>query len=95
MRFVKPLDTELIRTLAQEYKLFVTIEENAIMGGAGSAVNEYLAEQNLHTPILNLGLPDCFIEHGVQADMLSECGLDAAGITKAVQKKISHQPSKL
>lgn len=80
MRFVKPLDEELIITLANTHSLLITIEENAIMGGAGSAVNELLAARGVQTRIINLGLPDQFIEHGNRADLLAQCGLDAAGI---------------
>jgi 1-deoxy-D-xylulose-5-phosphate synthase len=90
MRFVKPLDTDLINQLAQEYKLLVTIEENALMGGAGSAVNEYLVAQNISISVLNLGLPDQFIEHGSHAAMLADCGLDAAGVTKTVHERMAH-----
>lgn len=88
MRFVKPLDTNLIKQLAQENKLIVTIEENTIAGGAGSAVSEYLANANITVPILHLGLPDQFIEHGIPCDMLTNCGLDQQGITQAIQARI-------
>jgi 1-deoxy-D-xylulose-5-phosphate synthase len=89
MRFIKPLDTHMLQLLASEHTLFVTIEENVVMGGAGSAVNEYLATQNIQISTLNLGLPDKFIEHGSHAAMLADCGLDAAGIIKSVQERIS------
>ena len=89
MRFVKPLDTALISTLAQSHDLFVTIEENALMGGAGAAVLEAMQMLNLTNPTLCLGLPDTFIEHGVHEAMLAECGLDAAGIVQAVQQKLA------
>ncbi|MDI1301791.1 MAG: 1-deoxy-D-xylulose-5-phosphate synthase [bacterium] len=88
MRFVKPLDAELIRELAATHELLVTVEEHAIMGGAGSAVNEFLAGENLHNAVLNLGIPDAFIEHASPADMLSECGLDAEGITHAIRTRL-------
>ncbi|MDM8548250.1 1-deoxy-D-xylulose-5-phosphate synthase [Candidatus Venteria ishoeyi] len=88
MRFVKPLDEDLLKTLANRYELLVTIEENAIMGGAGSAVNEYLHQQNLNTPVLNLGLPDYFQDHGSQASLLAEAGLDAPGICAAIERII-------
>jgi len=87
MRFVKPLDTELLQRVANEYSLIVTIEENALMGGAGSGINEYLESQNIHTRIINLGLPDHFVEHGSSTQLLSDCGLDAAGIIKAVEQR--------
>ncbi len=86
MRFIKPLDIECVLDAAKKYDLLVTIEENAIMGGAGSAVSECLAANNQTTPILHLGLPDTFIDHGNHADMLKECSLDAAGITQSIEK---------
>ena len=84
MRFVKPLDTELIHKLAENYELLVTIEENVIMGGAGSAVAEYLASIGLSPQILHLGLPDVFMEHGSRDELLKDCGLDADGIRSAI-----------
>ena len=88
MRFVKPLDINLINELAKSHDLIVTIEENALMGGAGAAVLEVMQTLNLTNPTLCLGLPDTFIEHGVHETMLAECGLDSAGIVKAVQQKL-------
>lgn len=84
MRFVKPLDEMLIKQLANAHKLFVTIEENAVIGGAGSAVSEFLHSQNINVPLLQLGLPDQFIEHGDHKKLLENCGLDAAGIRKSI-----------
>src|SRR5690554_2820416 len=84
MRFIKPLDTELLQQLADSHSLLVTLEENAIMGGAGSAVNEWLLAQGIQIPVLNLGLPDEYVEHDKPASMLAECGLDAAGIQRAI-----------
>jgi 1-deoxy-D-xylulose-5-phosphate synthase len=84
MRFVKPLDLELIRRLAEGHDLLVTVEENALQGGAGSAVAEALAGMGLDRPIRHLGLPDRFIEQGEHAVLLTRCGLDAAGIEAAV-----------
>lgn len=89
MRFVKPLDGELIQRLAQEHTLLVTVEEHAIMGGAGSAVNEFLNAQRLSVATLNLGIPDAFIEHATPAEMLAECGLDASGIYHAIQRYLA------
>lgn len=91
MRFVKPLDTKLLLQLAADHELLVTIEENAIAGGAGSAVNEFLASQRVHTPILNLGLPDEFIEHGDHNQMLRNCGLDASSITTQISTELASQ----
>ena len=88
MRFVKPLDEALIKTLALKCSLLVTVEENTVLGGAGSAVNEYLAANNIHTPILNLGLPDSFIEHGNPKQLLADCGLDAKGIHSAIAQRL-------
>ncbi|MFZ9643255.1 MAG: 1-deoxy-D-xylulose-5-phosphate synthase [Candidatus Methylopumilus sp.] len=89
MRFVKPLDVDLVSTLARSHDLIVTIEENSIMGGAGAAVMEALQACNIEVPTLCLGLPDQFIEHGVHETMLSACGLDAKGIVTAIEKKLT------
>lgn len=89
MRFVKPLDTALVATLADTHDLLVTVEENALMGGAGTAVVEAMQALNIHVPILCLGLPDHFIEHGVHETMLSECGLDIQGIVTAIERKLT------
>ena len=89
MRFVKPLDVDLVKTLASSHDLIVTIEENAIMGGAGAAVMEAMQAINIATPTLCLGLPDSFIEHGVHETMLAQCGLDAEGIVFAIEKKLT------
>lgn len=88
MRFVKPLDEALLRELAASHELLVTIEENAIMGGAGSAVSEFLAAEGMIKPLLQLGLPDYYVEHAKPAQMLSECGLDEAGIEAAVRARL-------
>jgi 1-deoxy-D-xylulose-5-phosphate synthase len=89
MRFVKPLDMDLLKMLAERHDLIVTIEENAIMGGAGAAVMEALQTMNIDKPILCLGLPDTFIEHGIHETMLAECGLDVDGIVAAIEKKLT------
>ena len=89
MRFVKPLDIDLVEKLAKSHDLIITIEENAIMGGAGAAVMEAMQLLNIETPMLCLGLPDHFIEHGVHENMLAECGLDADGIINAIEKKLT------
>jgi 1-deoxy-D-xylulose-5-phosphate synthase len=88
MRFVKPLDTTLILELANEHDLLVTIEDNARLGGAGSGVNEVLIAQHHAVPVLNLGLPDEFVEHGTREELMAQCGLDTAGILRAVQKRL-------
>jgi 1-deoxy-D-xylulose-5-phosphate synthase len=86
MRFVKPIDRELIRDLAQSHDYLVTVEENVVMGGAGSAVAEVLSEWGITLPILHLGLPDRFVEHGDPAILLERCGLDAAGLLASMKK---------
>ena len=86
MRFVKPLDVEMIGQMARQHQLLVTVEENVVMGGAGSAVNEYLQAHAFSTPILNLGFPDRFIEHGDTATLLARCGLDVKGIVNTVTR---------
>jgi 1-deoxy-D-xylulose-5-phosphate synthase len=88
MRFIKPLDINLIKKLAKSHDLIVTVEENALMGGAGAAVLEAMQSMNLTNATLCLGLPDIFIEHGVHETMLAQCGLDSAGIQKAIQQKL-------
>jgi 1-deoxy-D-xylulose-5-phosphate synthase len=89
MRFVKPLDEALIDELAQSHGLLVTLEENCIQGGAGSAVNEYLNQQGISINCLNLGLPDRFIDHGKHGDLLRDCGLDAQGIQASIEKRLA------
>jgi 1-deoxy-D-xylulose-5-phosphate synthase len=86
MRFVKPLDEAAILQAAREHALLVTIEDNAVAGGAGSAVNEYLMRHNVAVPVHNLGLPDRFVEHASREEMLAECGLDRAGLLTTVQQ---------
>ncbi len=86
MRFVKPIDRDLIQSLAQSHDYLVTLEENVVMGGAGSAVAEVLAELKLQKPTLHLGLPDRFVEHGDPAVLLARCGLDADGILASLKK---------
>ena len=89
MRFVKPLDEALVRQLAASHELLVTIEENSVMGGAGSAVSEFLSHADILKPVLHLGLPDYYVEHAKPAQMLAECGLDAAGIEAAVRARLA------
>jgi 1-deoxy-D-xylulose-5-phosphate synthase len=89
MRFVKPLDVALVQQLAESHDLLVTVEEGCVQGGAGSAVAEALAAAGLAKPLLMLGLPDQFIEHGDPAKLLSLCGLDAAGIEKAIRERLA------
>ena len=87
MRYVKPLDIDLLVKLASEHAAFVTVEENAVSGGAGSAVAEALAGADLAIPMLHLGLPDRFVDHGDPATLIAECGLDAKGIVSAIRSR--------
>ena len=86
MRYVKPLDEHIIREYADKTSIFITVEEHAVMAGAGSAVNEFLAQAQIIKPILNLGLPDTFMHQATHAQMLEACGLDANGIQKSIEK---------
>ncbi|SOY48433.1 1-deoxy-D-xylulose-5-phosphate synthase [Cupriavidus taiwanensis] len=87
MRFVKPLDLALVKRLAADHDYLVTVEEGSVMGGAGSAVLEALAEAGIDKPVLTLGLPDRFVDHGDPAYLLQQCGLDAAGIERSVRAR--------
>ena len=89
MRFVKPLDNDLVASLAADHELLVTVEENTIMGGAGSAVLESLAIKGFTVSVLQLGLPDIFIDQGDSSQMLADCGLDKAGIVRSVRARLS------
>lgn len=89
LRFVKPLDEALLLEIAANHSLLVTIEENAIMGGVGSAINEFFAAQGHTPPLLNLGLPDRWIDQGTPEELLAEVGLDATGLLQAIQSRLS------
>ena len=89
MRFVKPLDEDCIFAMAQRHRMLITIEDNAIAGGAGSAVAEALASHGVTTPLAMLGIPDRFIEHASREQQLAECGLDADGIFQRVQREMA------
>ncbi|MDX1734972.1 MAG: 1-deoxy-D-xylulose-5-phosphate synthase [Halioglobus sp.] len=86
MRWVKPLDEAMVLQLAREYALLVTLEENAVAGGAGSGVNEVLARHQVSVPVLNLGIPDEFVEHGSPQEQREWTGLDAAGIVRSIRE---------
>ena len=86
MRFVKPIDAELILELAKSHDVLITVEENVLAGGAGSAVNDFLQAQQILMPVLNIGLPDSFIEQGTREELLSLCGLDTQGIMTKAKK---------
>ncbi|WP_101759078.1 1-deoxy-D-xylulose-5-phosphate synthase [Oceanicoccus sp. KOV_DT_Chl] len=90
MRFVKPLDHALIEKLASSHTLLVTLEENVVAGGAGAGVSEYLNAQGISVPIMHLGLPDQYIEHGSHQQQLAFCELDAEGIKRAIEQRLQH-----
>ena len=89
MRFVKPLDEKLLRNLAKTHGLLVSLEENVKVGGAGSAVSEFLHQQGIACDVLILGLPDRFIEHGDPNTLLAQVDLDAATILSAIEQRLA------
>ncbi|MGB7651444.1 MAG: 1-deoxy-D-xylulose-5-phosphate synthase [Gallionella sp.] len=89
MRFVKPLDNALVLQLARDYELLVSVEENAVQGGAGSAIAECLSAHGVTVPLLQLGLPDSFIEQGDPVKMLADCGLNADGIVQSIRSQLA------
>jgi 1-deoxy-D-xylulose-5-phosphate synthase len=93
MRFIKPLDADLVAELARTHDVLVTVEEGCVNGGAGSAVLEALQAAELTNPVLTLGLPDRFVEHGDPAKLLAQCGLDADGIAAAITQRFGTRPS--
>ncbi|MGH8557034.1 MAG: 1-deoxy-D-xylulose-5-phosphate synthase [Methylococcales bacterium] len=93
MRFVKPLDGAMLLRLADSHDIFVTLEDNAIAGGAGSAVNEFLQSRKLLIPTLNIGLPDRFIDHGTREDCMSDAGLDAEGVLNSIKVYLGSRES--
>ncbi|MFZ6750584.1 1-deoxy-D-xylulose-5-phosphate synthase [Undibacterium sp. Ren11W] len=95
MRFIKPLDVELLKSLAESHDVLVTVEEGCRMGGAGSAVAEALAEAGICKPLLILGLPDKFIDHGDPTLLLSLCGLDASGIESSIRERFASELSSM
>jgi 1-deoxy-D-xylulose-5-phosphate synthase len=95
MRFIKPLDTELVKQLAADCEVLVTVEEGCIMGGAGAAVAEALAAAGIVKPLLHLGLPDRFIDHGDVAQLLAGCGLDGDGIVASIVQRFGKDQPRL
>ena len=95
MRFIKPLDIELVKQLAASHDALVTVEEGCIMGGAGAAVSEALAEAGIVKPILHLGLPDRFIDHGDAGQLLAKCGLDSDGIAASIVQRFGKDQPRL
>lgn len=89
MRWIKPLDSDLLDQLAQSHRLVVTVEDHQRMTGAGSAVNEYLIEKGSKVALLNLGLPDDFIHHGKREALLAQHGLDASGISRSINSRLA------
>jgi 1-deoxy-D-xylulose-5-phosphate synthase len=89
LRFVKPLDEDLIRKIALEHELVVTVEENSVMAGAGSAINEFLSADGISIPMLNLGIPDTFISHDSPENMLESCGLDQKGMLASIRMRLN------
>jgi 1-deoxy-D-xylulose-5-phosphate synthase len=85
MRFVKPLDEDLILDMAKSHDVLITAEENVLSGGAGSAVNRFLQAQQILMPVLNIGLPDAFIEQGTREELLAQCGLDTRGMLESIE----------
>jgi 1-deoxy-D-xylulose-5-phosphate synthase len=85
-RFVKPLDSRLLKRLIKSHHAIITVEENALAGGFGSAIGEWLEDNEIGVRLLRIGLPDRFIEHGPQDRLLAECGVSAEGIAQAVRK---------
>jgi 1-deoxy-D-xylulose-5-phosphate synthase len=90
MRFVKPIDEACIQQFASSHDLIVTLEENCIMGGAGSAVTEFMQRQNIVKPVLQLGLPDSYIDHGKHSELLHECKLNSTGIQSSIEEKLNY-----
>ena len=94
VRFVKPIDTEMLDSVESKFDRIITIEENAIPGGFGSAVTEYFADNNYKSEILRLGLPDKFIDHGTQVELHALLGIDAEGIVKRAKQFVGEHNSK-
>jgi 1-deoxy-D-xylulose-5-phosphate synthase len=89
MRFVKPIDEALLKELAGQHELIVTVEDGCMMGGAGSAAAEYLASQGINVRCMHLGLPDTFIDHGDPAKLMALAGLDATGIEASIRARLA------
>ena len=92
MRFIKPLDEDLVMSIAARHRAIVTVEENATAGGAGSAIGELLVAEGIALPLLHLGIPDRFIEHGSREDCLAAAGLDLPGLSGAIERWWALQP---
>ena len=88
MRFLKPIDEELLHTVFQKFSKIITLEDGTIQGGLGSAVAEFMADHQYHATIKRLGIPDKFIEHGSQQPLYEECGFDEKSITRCIQEML-------
>ena len=88
MRFVKPLDGELLHEVFSNFSKVITVEDGAVMGGFGSAVLEWMVDHGYQSRVVRLGVPDEFIEHGTQKELWAECGYDAAAIVDAVKDMV-------
>ncbi|NOU14684.1 MAG: 1-deoxy-D-xylulose-5-phosphate synthase, partial [Methylococcaceae bacterium] len=87
--FIKPIDEALLLELAKSHDTLVTIEENVLAGGAGSAVNDFLQAKRILMPVLNIGLPDSFVEQGTREELLALCGLDVQGIKQKIEEFVA------
>jgi len=93
MRFVKPLDEKLLHKIFQQYKYVITVEDGCLMGGFGSAVLEFMADNEYTSKVIRLGMPDKVIEHGEQSELYAECGYDKKAIIQAVHKLVKVEAS--
>jgi 1-deoxy-D-xylulose-5-phosphate synthase len=91
MRFLKPIDKELLHEVGEKFRYVITVEDGAIIGGLGSAVMEFMNENAYHPRIMRLGIPDRFIDHGSQEELQKECGFDAQSIIDTVRAMIKPQ----
>ena len=89
LRFVKPLDAALLHEVFNEYEKIITVEDGCLMGGFGTAIAEFMIDNNYSAPILRLGIPDRFIEHGEQKQLYEECGFDTPAIIEAVRQLVN------
>jgi len=88
MRFLKPLDNNLLKSVFSKFDKVITVEDASIVGGLGSAVIEYMNENSYQAKVLRLGIPDRFVDHGTQEELYRECGFDADGIAAAVKTMV-------
>ncbi|HIC97047.1 MAG TPA: 1-deoxy-D-xylulose-5-phosphate synthase, partial [Aquificaceae bacterium] len=94
-RFIKPMDEDMLLSLTRRYDLFITVEDNVVAGGFGSGVLEFFARKGLSPKVVNLGIPDTFIEHGNQNLLRNKVGIDAEGIERTVRDALMKRPIKL